>query len=203
MSAFEHPTTPTNFEGFYELTPEAINSIFNSETTVEEPLPDWASNLANGKFLPMAQLNTRNGCITGNALLLWWGISDRFPFAFVVTDAGNSMTLTPDELESMFYPPAYLMKTPLESHLKGVLESGFEIPDECRELFFDHSTFDDEDDDIFDECCNDGDIGLDASPEELKYPLTVYTHTGGILRMVFDSIEERRQYLNKLHILML
>ena len=87
-------------------------------------LPDWASKKANGDYtLPNASLQTRDGRRTGNAILI--GLSDRQWEAcattyLVVTDAGNIMRLTLDEMKEYFHPPEYVMKTLLPAHITAL-----------------------------------------------------------------------------------
>lgn len=75
-----------------------------------EPLPPWADGLAQGYTDLGALLPTRDGRRVGNATLI-----ERVPTNFngdvyscrIVTDRGNFLLLTPNELEELFWPPTY------------------------------------------------------------------------------------------------
>ena len=83
-------------------------------------LPEWARCPAHGNYAKtLAALPTRDGRRSGNAVVI--GESDRqwpgVPTIYlVVTDAGNVMRLTLNEMSAMFYPPEYIMLQMLEAH---------------------------------------------------------------------------------------
>ena len=124
-----------NSRDLESVTPENINKLFEEVFGIDVSLPDWASAPAEGNFFPNAQLCTRDGRVTGNAVLMWWTIVSGMPAAVVATDAGNVIIVTQAELEHMFYAPEFLMREPLYAHLAGVAAAGIEIPDEFRFLF--------------------------------------------------------------------
>ncbi len=80
-------------------------------STIDEILPpDWAIGTTN-EIQPGAQLCTRDGRRTGNAVVtgpLQLSIHGTF-FWPVITDAGNVMRLTTSEIDELFYPPKWLM----------------------------------------------------------------------------------------------
>lgn len=129
------PMISTNSRDLESATPESIDKLFAEVFGIDASLPDWASAPAEGNFFPSAQLCTRDGRVTGNAVLMWWTIVSGMPSAVVSTDAGNVIILTQAELEDMFYAPKFLMREPLYAHLAGVATAGIEIPEEFRFLF--------------------------------------------------------------------
>lgn len=80
---------------------------------MEGPLPHWATGRTNGQLRIGAQLCTRDGRRTGNAVVLdmtYGALTDPPQRLFVVvTDAGTPAYLTEDEVMAMFYPPEYVM----------------------------------------------------------------------------------------------
>lgn len=129
------PMISMNSRDLESSTPESINNLFAEVFDIAVSLLDWASAPAEGNFFPSAQLCTRDGRVTGNAVLMWWTIVSGMPAAVVATDAGNVIIVTQAELEDMFYAPEFLMREPLYAHLAGVAAAGIEIPDEFRFLF--------------------------------------------------------------------
>lgn len=75
------------------------------------PLPSWATGHAKSYTDAGAQLCTKDGTKTGNAILLEMSDSDATgSVAFkVVTDAGNSMHLTETEIKELFQEPRFTM----------------------------------------------------------------------------------------------
>lgn len=71
----------------------------------------------------MTALATRNGRHIGNAVVT----GKKGPYTQIVTDAGNILNLTRNELNELFHPPQYLMMHLLEAHLRALIE---EHPDE-------------------------------------------------------------------------
>lgn len=68
-------------------------------------LPEWAIGFAKGKYnTPGAQLCTRDGRRLGNAFIM--SIDDNY---HVMTDIGNVLVLTENEVKEAFYPPRYYM----------------------------------------------------------------------------------------------
>jgi len=68
--------------------------------------PSWAKDLADGYMCLGAALPTRDGRRTGNATLVSVNPDGT---AKVLTDAGNRMVLTHNELEELFYEPVWTM----------------------------------------------------------------------------------------------
>lgn len=144
------PAISMNSFDLASVSPENINKLFEEIFAIDVSIPDWASARAEGNFFPSAQLCTRDGRLTGNAVLMWWTIVNGMPAAVVSTDAGNTVIATQSELEGMFYSPEFLMREPLYAHLSGVVAAGIEIPDEFRFLFEIGGVPLDEDEDIDD-----------------------------------------------------
>ncbi len=75
-------------------------------------LPEWAiRHAAVGKWEVGAQLCTKDGRNTGNAHIvditpaIWKHGTDAYQ---IITDAGNRMVMTLQELETWYYPPRYI-----------------------------------------------------------------------------------------------
>lgn len=77
---------------------------------IKEPLPQWATGLANGKVQPGAQLRTRDGRMMGNAVVTGERVS-RYGKEFwpICTDAGSTVFLTDREVDELFWPPEWIM----------------------------------------------------------------------------------------------
>jgi hypothetical protein len=80
----------------------------------ENWLPDWASGKVNnhtfnGYRILKGQLNTKDGRRTGNAVVVSHHYRHRNYVTRVITDAGNSMFLSENEIEELFYEPEYIM----------------------------------------------------------------------------------------------
>jgi len=74
------------------------------------PIPDWAMTSCNGGYVLGAQLPTRDGRRCGNAHIIHieparW--DETVLIHTVLTDAGNTMKLTLNELGELFYPPMW------------------------------------------------------------------------------------------------
>lgn len=92
----------------------------------EEPLPNWAKRRCDS-FTYMAQLPTKDGRCTGNAVL-WDYTRSQYTndmLAIVVTDAGNIMKLTHTEISDLFHKPEYVMEALLPAHLTALQEQGY------------------------------------------------------------------------------
>lgn len=71
-------------------------------------LPPWAIGEALGDYtLPGALLPTRDGRRTGNAILVK---EKRHGTFFVVTDSGNYLLMTLEEMKQLFYPPKWVSR---------------------------------------------------------------------------------------------
>ena len=92
----------------------------NCETVL---LPPWARCLANEDYtLPNAALPTRDGRRTGNAVNVGGIISlNPDPTFLVVTDAGNLIRCTLNEMKELFHPPQYVMENLLPAHKEALL----------------------------------------------------------------------------------
>lgn len=90
---------------------------------MDEPLPEWAKERAHGIYtLPNTSLPTKDGRATGNAVLIGRVKSlNPVPTFLVITDAGNKMKLTFNELTELFHPPEYVMKELLLVHREALL----------------------------------------------------------------------------------
>lgn len=73
-----------------------------------ELLPPWAIGVASGNYtLPGALLPTRDGRSMGNAIMVK---EKRHGTFFVVTDSGNYLLVTLEEMKQLFYPPKWLSR---------------------------------------------------------------------------------------------
>lgn len=92
-------------------------------------MPEWAKAKAEGDYtLPNAALPTKDGRRVGNSVTI--GLSDRqWPematIYKVVTDAGNILRLTENEMKSYFHPPKYVMTNLLPAHIKALEEEHY------------------------------------------------------------------------------
>lgn len=90
----------------------------------EDQLPEWAEMKAHGNYKHIrAALPTRDGRKTGNAVNA--GVH-RNPdhllptVYYVVTDAGNIIRATENEMKELFHPPEYVMKHFLPAHIEAL-----------------------------------------------------------------------------------
>lgn len=79
------------------------------EHWVDDRLPEWATGRATSSTDFGAQLSTRDGRRCGNAVVMECHLIIDKPFVIVCTDAGNLMTLSPSEVDRLFYPAKWLM----------------------------------------------------------------------------------------------
>lgn len=84
------------------------------ELKIEQPeehdfIPEWATGCATSSTELGAQLCTRDGRRCGNAVVMESHKVIDKPFVIVCTDAGNLMTLSPSEVDELFYPAKWLM----------------------------------------------------------------------------------------------
>lgn len=74
-------------------------------------MPPWASGMAHGVYITVgAMLPTRDGRRMGNAVVKSIRRQRSFWVADVMTDAGNIVTMTENELREQFWPPTWLRK---------------------------------------------------------------------------------------------
>lgn len=210
----------------FEFTPTGNIHDPSADTLgVDSALPEWASGWAEGNFVPSAQLSTRDGRVTGNAVLMWWVVLGGIPIAVVVSDAGNVTLATHAELQKMFYTPEFLMREPLYAHLAGIAAAGVEIPDEFRFLFemggvlLDDDKTDDSDDDDSDfegyvEGSNplieaimaslvepEVEEGLDfGGDDDVKFNVSITDAYGDTIMASFDTVEELNEFLTAMDI---
>lgn len=77
----------------------------------ESLLPDWAISRARGQLVEGAQLPTKDGRRMGNAHILKIvpGIAGVPSLNYLIlTDAGNTIVMSENEIEAQFYPPEYV-----------------------------------------------------------------------------------------------
>lgn len=94
--------------------------------TIDDLLPDWAIGKTSDYMAVGAQLATRDGRRTGNAVVT---ATEKHPLlgqlAVVVTDVGNTIRMTPRELVDAFHEPKWLMDPATHS---GVARAKLEPP---------------------------------------------------------------------------
>lgn len=88
----------------------------------ENWLPEWAKKRSSGYQEINSALQTRDGRRTGNAVVVGHMVRHGVGVAQIVTDAGNIIYLTPNEMEELFYPPQYVMLTLLPAHETALYE---------------------------------------------------------------------------------
>lgn len=74
-----------------------------------ECLPPWATGEAAGYLTVGAQLATRDGRVTGNAVVESIDFSSNEPVATILTDAGHRLHFNEAEMQSAFHPPVWTM----------------------------------------------------------------------------------------------
>ena len=75
------------------------------------PMPPWAASRANGKYMQeKAQLATRDGRKIGNACVVCIDFVDKRQVAKIITDVGNYLMLSEDEIKRLFHPPVWIQK---------------------------------------------------------------------------------------------
>lgn len=85
------------------------------EAEIADHLPDWAIARAHGELVEGAQLPTRDGRLMGNAHILKMvpGLKGAPSLNYLVlTDAGNTLVFSENELRSRFYPPEWVSAVP-------------------------------------------------------------------------------------------
>ncbi len=85
----------------------------NFDQELTEPMPSWAlCPSIPGTIEDMSQLLTRDGRRIGNAVIFKIDYSSQHNLTLfhIVTDAGNILTLTFNEMNEMFYEPKWIMK---------------------------------------------------------------------------------------------
>lgn len=81
-------------------------------------LPEWAISRAHGELVAGAQLPTMDGRRMGNAHIIKIapGIKGVPSLNYLIlTDAGNTMVMSENEIRAQFYPPEYV------SNVKDIL----------------------------------------------------------------------------------
>lgn len=79
-------------------------------------LPHWAERYANGEYLQVgAQLATKDGRYTGNGVVTGIKFVENVgkrdvTVVTVITDMGNSVQFSPEQLLNQFHPPEFIMK---------------------------------------------------------------------------------------------
>lgn len=194
---FNNPMNTADFNDLEAAIMTNMTNAFEDVFDISPPLPSWASAPANGEWVPSTQLLTIDGRLTGNAVLMWWEIRQSLPVAVVVTDAGNVMHLSYNELPQYFYAPKYLMRDPLYAHLTGIVAADIEIPEEFRFLFEKGGVPLDEEDefgDYLDEYFEDEFVDLDVINNN-SYDISIIDSDGDTMMASFDSIEEMNEFL--------
>jgi len=75
----------------------------------EQRIPNWATKAINGELEIGAQLPTRDGRQIGNAYIIRTILSaDMEMFYLVLTDAGNQVFFTAQEINELFHPPQWV-----------------------------------------------------------------------------------------------
>ena len=77
-------------------------------TGFDDQLPEWAVALSNGELQVGVQLCTKDGRIVGNGFVIDVWDSELFDLWIVMTDAGNTMRLTTEELTGYFHIGKYV-----------------------------------------------------------------------------------------------
>lgn len=98
---------------------------------MNEPLPEWATGLAKGEYVKNALLATRDGRRHGNARIVGIEWKDGLGYVFrCITDAGNAINYTLNELKEGFHPPVYIgTESPLElaQHELAILHDHYKL----------------------------------------------------------------------------
>lgn len=104
-----------------DMSADEIEQLFLDQ------LPEWASSRV-GVRSPYKQhkasLPTRDGRVSGNAVVVRQIVKSHGVYTRIVTDAGNVMDLTDNEIESMFHPPEFIMEFFLSTHRTALIEKG-------------------------------------------------------------------------------
>ena len=77
-------------------------------TGFEGQLPEWAIALRHGEIPVGVQLCTKDGRRVGNGFLMHIWDSELFPLYIVLTDMGNTMQLTLEELNEYYHVGMYV-----------------------------------------------------------------------------------------------
>lgn len=92
---------------------DARNNVNQEEALPQEPKPDWASASAiPGTVEVKTVLNTRDGRRIGNAVVadvVYDVVTTEVNF-LVATDAGNVLTLNPQEIQELFHEPKWITR---------------------------------------------------------------------------------------------
>lgn len=94
-----------------------------SQEYEETWMPEWAIGLTDGLYTDIhAQLPTKDGWRTGNAVSLGTEEKKGILYIKIVTDAGNILFLTQNEVEELFHPPRYIMASLLPAHKQAIMD---------------------------------------------------------------------------------
>lgn len=112
----DHTLTEYNWGSFKGPKPsyDIMSMVVNTTTEdYQYDVPDWAYDLVpEGLIVVGQQLLTKDGRVTGNAAIfnIAYDIDLGDPKFYCITDAGNIIKLTIQELNSQFYLGKYIMK---------------------------------------------------------------------------------------------
>lgn len=87
-------------------------------------LPQWASGLAEGDYTKQyAALPTRDGRRIGNAVNAYSETRHGHLCYCVITDVGNILWCSENEMKELFYPPKFVMLSLLPVHNRALIEA--------------------------------------------------------------------------------
>jgi hypothetical protein len=90
-------------------TGESTTNTSNDVAPPEDELPEWAAGRYTGTIIEMTQLQTRDGRRVGNATVFDISANAFGATIHVVTDAGNIMSLSLNEVLEFFHEPEYIL----------------------------------------------------------------------------------------------
>jgi hypothetical protein len=100
----------------------------------EYRLPHWADKNLHGEVELYAQLSTRDGRRTGNGIVVEVieETIEEVPFTWycILTDFGNYITVSPEQLERQFYPAEFRMNKNLVDFRVGAMRAYLQIESE-------------------------------------------------------------------------
>lgn len=106
-----------------ELTEKDGVLVFFTEP--KAPLPHWADGHLDGEFTLYAQLATKDGRRFGNAIIIGVEPGDSIMETRyqLLTDFGNTITLSATSVANCFHPPKFRMKKHLAEYRTGAMEA--------------------------------------------------------------------------------